>query len=77
MRLFWVSAIVQDACDKKPCLLAVNTGEMTLDNAQKGVEFIKNNHNVLSVWIDTFDENNKKETVFHECFINAFGDKVK
>lgn len=71
--LFWVSAIVQDEGKKKPWLLAVNTGELTLTSAEKHVDFIKNNHNVLSIWVDKIDEDNNKETIFHECFIDAFG----
>lgn len=38
------------------------------------IDFAKKYYVVLSAWVDSFDENNKRETVFHECYINAFGD---
>lgn len=73
-RLYWVSAIVQNQTDKKPRLLAMNEGELSLEKAMEIVARVKENHMVLSVWIDVFDENNSKQTVFHECYIDAFGD---
>ena len=73
MRLYWVSAIVQNERDKKPCLLAMSSGELNIDKAKEVVNHLKENYAVLSVWIDTFDENNNKTTVFHECYIDAFG----
>ena len=76
MKLYWVSAIIQNKGNAKPWLLAISEGELTLDAAQKVVDFIKDNHNVLSIWIDTFDENNKKQVVFHECYIDAFGNAI-
>ena len=30
---------------------------------------------MLSAWVDVFDEDNIKHIVFHECYINAFGEK--
>lgn len=77
VKLFWVSGIVQNESDKKPWLLAMSEGELTMDKAKESINFMKENYNVLSVWIDTFDENNVKETVFHECFIDAFGHTVQ
>lgn len=73
MRLYWVSAIVQSERDKNPCLLAMSSGESNIDKAKEVVNHLKENHAVLSVWIDTFDENDNKTTVFHECYIDAFG----
>ena len=71
--LYWVSAIIQDKGDSKPWLLAVSEGELSLERAKAAIDFIKKNHTVLSAWIDTFNENKVKETVFHECYIDAFG----
>lgn len=73
MRLYWVSAIVQNEEDKKPTLLAMSSGEPNIDKAKEVVNHLKENYTVLSVWIDAFDENNNKTTVFHDCYINAFG----
>lgn len=73
MKLYWVSAIIQNKGDQKPWLLAMSEGELSLEKAMEIVNRVKEDHTVLSVWIDVFDENNTKQTVFHECFIDAFG----
>lgn len=77
MGLYWVSAIIQNEGNKKPWLCAMSEGELSLEKAMDVVAFTKENHTVLSIWVDTFDENNVKQTVFHECYINAFGDISK
>lgn len=74
MKLYWVSTIIENKGNKKPCLLSMNEAELSLDKAMEVIAHIKENYTVLSVWVDTFDENNVKQTVFHECYINAFGD---
>ena len=74
MTVYWVSAIVQYKSDEKPRLLAMYNGEVSLDKAMKVVSRIKENHTVISVWVDAVSENKVKQTVFHECYINAFGD---
>ena len=73
MKLYWVSAIVQNKDNKKVWQLAMNEGELTIDKAMETITLLKENHTVLSAWVDVFDENNVKQTVFHECYINAFG----
>ena len=70
MKLYWVSAIIQNKTDSKPWLLAINEGVLTLEEAMEIINFIKSNHTALSAWVDVFDENNVKETVFHKCYIN-------
>lgn len=75
MTLYWVSAIVVRG--NKPRLLAFSDAELSLKKAMDGISFIKENNTVLSVWVDAIDENNVKSTVFHECYINAFGDIFK
>lgn len=72
MKLYWVSAIVQN---EGPRLLAMSEGEMSLEKAMDLVERVKENWTVLSAWIDTFDEKGGKQTVFHECYIDAFGQR--
>ncbi len=74
MKLYWVSAIVFDKTDKRPWLLAINEGELSFEKAMDLVACVKQNRTVLSAWIDVYDENNVKQTVFHECYIDAFGD---
>ena len=73
MKLYWVSAIVQNKGDQKPWLLAMSEGELSLEKATEVVARIKEDHTVLSAWVDLFDENDCKQTVFHECYIDAFG----
>ena len=73
--LYWVSGIIQNEGDKKPWLCAYSQGELNLERAKRQIETMRHNHNVLSAWIDTFDENDVKTTVFHECYIDAFGNK--
>ena len=74
MKLYFTSAIVQGGMTRKPCLLAMSEGELSLEKAIDNVVFVKTHYTVLSAWIDMFDENNVKQTVFHECYVNAFGD---
>lgn len=74
MKTYWVSAIVLNDGDRKPWLLAYGSCQLSLELAVKEITNVKNAFTVLSAWIDMFDENNVKQTVFHECYVNAFGD---
>lgn len=74
MKLYFTSAIIQSRSGGRPCLLAMSEGELCLEKAMEKIDSARKHYTVLSAWIDAFDENNKKETVFHECYINAFGD---
>ena len=69
MKLYWVSAIIHNADEKCPWLCAKSDGSLTLDEAKREIEFLKQHNHVLSAWVDTFDENNTKATVFHECYM--------
>ena len=73
MKSYWISAIIQNESDVRPWLCTISAGELTLDRAKMAVKIMRNNHNVLSAWIDVFDKNNIKQTVFHECYIDALG----
>ena len=75
MKLYWVSAIIQNTFDRKPWLCAISEGESSLEKAMESIARLKESHNVISVWIDMFDENDVKQTIFHECYIDAFGHK--
>lgn len=66
---YWPSAIIQNDGESKPWLCAMTTSQSNLDDAKLIIERLKTNHNVLSAWIDTFDENGVKTTIFHECYI--------
>lgn len=67
--LYWVSTIIFDEGDIKPWLCAISTAQDTLEQAMYQLEFTRKHHNVLSGWIDVFDEDNTKQTVFHECYM--------
>lgn len=73
MKLYWVSAIIQNKGDDKPWLCAMTDSEIRLEDAMESISKARANHNVLSAWVDVFDENNVKQTIFHECYIDAFG----
>lgn len=70
--LFWVSMIIQDK-ETKPWLCTKSDGFLTLEEAHKEIEFMRTHDRVLAAWID-IHEGNKKTTVFHECYINVFGE---
>ena len=73
MKTYWMSAIIwNEGCDK-PWLLAMGSCQLSLEKAMEEVAHAKATFTVLSAWIDMFDENNVKHTVFHECYVNAFG----
>lgn len=77
MKTYWVSAIVLNKDNKNPWLLAMNNCQSSLEKAMEEVAHIKNNFTVLSTWVDEFDKNNVKQTVFHKCYIDAFGNISK
>ena len=69
MEAFWVSAIIFNEGDIKPWLCAMTTSQFSLEQAMVDIEVLKENNNVLSAWVDMFDINNTKKTVFHECYM--------
>ena len=69
METFWTSAIIYDEGNTKPWLCAMSSPQFSLDRAKQEIEHLKENYNVLSAWVDTFDESNVKKTVFHECYM--------
>lgn len=73
MKLYWVSLIIQDTENSKPWLSAMSSGCVNLEEAMKTIERGRSNYRVLCAWIDTFDENNHKFTIFHECYVDAIG----
>lgn len=76
MKLYWVSAIIQNEGDKKPWLCTMTESVLSLDKAMEVIAYTRKNNTVLSAWVDVFDKNNIKQTVFHECYINVFGDLI-
>lgn len=66
---YWTSTIIFDEGDTKPWLCSNTTSFDTLEQAKNQLEFTRKHHNVLSGWIETFDENNVPHTVFHKCYM--------
>ena len=73
MEKYWVSLIIQNKDDKRAWLCAMSNCEMSLENAMETINKAKARFVVLSAWVDTFDKNNEKHTVFHECYVNCIG----
>lgn len=73
MKLYWVSLLIQDTETSKPWVCAMSDGCISLEQALKTVQTGRQNYRVLSAWIDVFDENSNKSTVFHECYVDAVG----
>lgn len=71
MKLYWVSGIVQSD-NEKAWLLSMSNGEISLEKALEVVANLKKNYRVLSVWINTY-ENDESQIVYHECCINVLG----
>lgn len=73
MKQYWVSVIIQDESDKRAWLSAMSDSVLSIDKAMETIDKARKNYTVLSAWVDTFDENNTKQTVFHECYVDALG----
>lgn len=73
MKLYWVSLLIQDSENSQPWLCAMTDSCISMKEAMDTVNKGHENYRVLSAWIDTFDEVNKKTTVFHECYVDAIG----
>lgn len=72
-KLYWVSLIIQDYEDSKPWLCSFALPHDNIEESKKSIERGRKNYRVLSAWIDTFDKDKNKTTVFHECYLNALG----
>ena len=73
MKLYYVSAIIQEKNDARAWMLPFHDCAFNLEKAMEQIEFMRANHTVLSVWVDCFDEKNKKSVVFHECYVDVLG----
>ena len=80
MKLYWVSMIIQNKDDKKAWLCAMSSGDIKMEESLATIERGRKNNNVLCAWIDQIEENGEtvtKSTVFHECYVDAFGNVQK
>lgn len=77
MELYWVSLLIQDSETSKPWLCAMTDGCVSIEGAMALIEKGRKNYRVLSAWVDTFDKENHKTTVFHECYIDVLGNIMR
>ena len=70
---YWVSLLIQYDEKSKPYLISMTDSAPHLKDAMEIIERERNNYRVLSAWVDVFDENNAKITIFHECYVNVVG----
>lgn len=77
MKQYWVSTIIHDGGERKAWLCAMSDSVSSIEQAMEIIKRMRTNHTVLSAWVDTFDESNHKNTVFHECYVNVVGDVDK
>lgn len=73
LTFYWVFLLIQDNEHSEPWLAAMTDSCISMKEAMDDVNKGRENYRVLSAWIDTFDEDNKKTTVFHECYVDAIG----
>ena len=66
-----MSLLIQDDEKSKLYLISMTDSVPHLKDAMKIIERGRNNYRVLSAWVDVFDENNAKITMFHECYVNV------
>ena len=70
---YFVSLLIQDDEKSKPYLISMTDSAPHLKDAMEIIERGRNNYRVLSAWVDVFDKNNAKITMFHECYLNVVG----
>lgn len=72
-RVYWVSVIMLDETNNRPISLAMGDCVTDIETAKDIIQRTRKNYTVYSAWVDTTDENGEKQTVFHECYVNALG----
>lgn len=77
MERFWVSFIFQDGERGSACQAVLYDSFLTIEEAIGAINRELQKHTLLSAWIETYDADNVKTIVFHECYVNAFGLKKK
>ena len=76
MKEYWVSLIIQND-NERPWLCAFTDSVTSLSVAIDKIAIMREHHNVITAWIDIFDERNNKSTIFHECYIDVLGNIKK
>lgn len=77
IQLYWVSVLEQPNETDKPIHIGMQNACVSMEEAKALIESCRIIFRILSAWIDTFDEDNKKTTVYHACYIDAAGNVEK
>ena len=72
-KVYWVTAILLDEANQRPMSLAIGDYVSSIKEAKDIIQCARKNYTVYSAWINTINENEEKQTVFHECYVNAIG----
>ena len=73
MTLYWVSCIIFDKGDGAPWMCSAYSSVTSYNEAMRLIDTYRKNHRVLSAWIDIFDSDRIKKTVYHESYVDALG----
>lgn len=73
MTLYWVSCIIFDKVDRAPWTCSSYSGVTSYEEAIKLIDTYRKDHRVLSAWIDIFDSDRVKKTVYHESYVDGLG----
>ena len=65
--------IIQNEHDKRAWLCPIAESVCDTNEAEDLILKARKQFTVLSAWIDIFDEDGVKETVYHECYVNPLG----
>ena len=68
MKRYYVSALIQEE-NKEIWLSAMSDCVFSIEEAMKLIEKSRNNYNVISAWIDSFDDNDTKKIEYNQCYI--------
>jgi len=80
---FWINFILKrtDKYTKETKIWhsPVSSSMNTIDAARNEIELMRKlkDQEVVSAWIDIYDNENNKTTVFHDCYINFVGNIEK
>ena len=73
MGRYYVSAIVRNFNSDSAFLYASTECELDIAKALDCIERIKTIYLVLSAWVDSYDSNDTKRLVYHECNVDQLG----
>ena len=73
MTLYWASCISFDKGDRAPQKCSAYSSVTSYEEAMKLIDTYRKYHSVLSAWIDIFDSDRIKKTVYHESYVDALG----